>query len=96
MGANLPAKVVFTTPPSGGVGGAALSPIVVQVQDAQGKVLKEVQARATSGTGQRGTFDLEVPFSVSGSQPGMIVAFDLSAKDGSKIDEVKVPVTLAP
>ncbi|HEU5422880.1 MAG TPA: Gmad2 immunoglobulin-like domain-containing protein [Nitrolancea sp.] len=69
---------------------------VVQVQDAHGKVLKEVQARATSGTGQRGTFDLEVPFSVSGSQPGMIVAFDLSAKDGSKIDEVKVPVTLAP
>lgn len=69
---------------------------VVQLQDAQGTVLKEVQAHATSGTGQRGTFDLQVPFSVSASQPGKIVAFELSAKDGSKINEVTVPVTLAP
>ncbi|HET7035983.1 MAG TPA: Gmad2 immunoglobulin-like domain-containing protein, partial [Thermomicrobiaceae bacterium] len=69
---------------------------VVQLQDAQGTVLKEMQAHATSGTGQRGTFDLQVPFSVSASQPGKIVAFELSAKDGSKINEVTVPVTLAP
>ncbi len=68
----------------------------IDVLDANGKLLQEQHATATSGTGTRGTFDVSVPFSVSQQQSGKIVVFELSAKDGSKINVVEIPVTLAP
>jgi len=37
-----------------------------------------------------------VPFSVNTAQPGVIQVFEVSAKDGSMINTVRIPVTLAP
>ncbi len=68
----------------------------VDVLDANGNLLQEQHATATSGTGTRGTFDVSVPFNVAQQQSGKIVVFELSAKDGSKTNVVEIPVTLAP
>lgn len=69
---------------------------VVDILDANGNLLQEQHATATSGTGTRGTFDVSVPFNVSQQQSGKIVVFELSAKDGSKTNGVEIPVTLSP
>ncbi len=69
---------------------------VIDILDANGKLLQEQHAQATSGTGTRGTFDVSVPFKVDQKQPGKVVVFELSAKDGSKTNIVEIPVTLSP
>jgi hypothetical protein len=51
---------------------------------------------ATCGTGCRGTFDTDVSFSVDRKQPGMIQVYEVSAKDGSMIHVIEIPVTLLP
>ncbi len=68
----------------------------INILDASGKLLVEQHATATSGTGTRGTFDVQVPFKVDHEQQGKIVVFELSAKDGTRINEVQIPVTLKP
>jgi germination protein M len=69
---------------------------VIDILDANGNLLQEQHATATSGTGTRGTFDVTVPFKVDAQQDGKVVVFELSAKDGSKTNVVEIPVTLAP
>jgi hypothetical protein len=58
-----------------------------------GKVLKTHFVTATSGTGTRGTFAFDVPFTAQGS--GKLVVYELSAKDGSRIHQVEIPLLLA-
>lgn len=65
---------------------------LVEVRDAYGKVL--VRRSATGGAGQHRAFAVTLPFQVVESAPGRIVAYDLSAKDGSVVDMFAVPVTL--
>lgn len=48
---------------------------------------------ATSGSGTRGTFDFSVPFSREGA--AVLTVFEVSAEDGSRIHERRVPVYLA-
>ncbi len=64
--------------------------------DAGGKVIAHHFVTATSGSGIRGTFDFTIPFTVSRSGPGKLVVYELSAKDGSRIHEIDIPLTLAP
>jgi hypothetical protein len=60
-----------------------------------GKVLATHFVTATSGTGTRGTFDFTTkPFEASGD--GALVVYELSAKDGSRINEVRIPLQLEP
>ena len=66
----------------------------VNILDAGGNMLAEQHATATSGTGTRGTFDVTVPITVDKEQSGKVVVFKVSAKDGSKINVVEIPVTL--
>ncbi len=61
-----------------------------------GKVIANHFVTATSGSGTRGTFDFTVPFTVSQSGPGKLVVYELSAKDGSRIHQVEIPLTLEP
>lgn len=68
----------------------------IDVVDANGNVLQEQHAQATAGSGTRGTFDVTVPFKVKEQQSGKVEVFELSAKDGSKINVVDIPVTLSP
>jgi germination protein M len=61
-----------------------------------GTVIAKHFVTATSGTGTRGTFDFTVPFTISQSGQGKLVVFELSAKDGSRIHQSEIPLTLEP
>jgi germination protein M len=65
----------------------------VDVVDADGAVLSTTRVQASSGTGTRGTFDVTIRFTTSGGK-GTLVAYALSPKDGSRINEVKTPLVL--
>jgi hypothetical protein len=66
------------------------------LKDANGKVLQHDFVTATSGSGERGTFDFSVPFTVSSEQEGTLVVYEASAEDGSHIHIREIPLTLAP
>jgi germination protein M len=62
-----------------------------EVVGPDGKVLATHFVTATSGSGTRGTFDFTTkPFSATGD--GALVVFEYSAKDGSRIHEVRIPL----
>ena len=61
-----------------------------------GKVIAHHFVTATSGSGTRGTFDFTVPFTVSQRGQGKLVVYELSAKDGSRIHQVEIPLQLEP
>jgi germination protein M len=60
-----------------------------ELKDSSGEVVDEHFVTATSGTGTRGTFDFTTkPFEDVAS----LVVFELSAKDGSRVNEVEIPL----
>jgi Immunoglobulin-like domain of bacterial spore germination len=60
-----------------------------ELKDGDGNVVDEHFVTATSGTGTRGTFDFATkPFEDVGS----LVVFERSAEDGSRINEVEIPL----
>jgi immunoglobulin-like protein involved in spore germination/sporulation and spore germination protein len=65
----------------------------VEVVDARGRVLGEHVITATSGSGQRGTFSANVTFAALPG-PATLVAYELSAEDGSRLHEVVVPLQI--
>jgi len=67
----------------------------VQLSDQAGRVIASRIVTATAGTGTRGTFDVTVPYTLAAEGEGRLAVFDLSAKDGSRRDEVDIPVALA-
>ena len=68
----------------------------MRVLDGGGEVIAESFAMATCGTGCRGDFSTQIDVPVDAEQPGTIQVFEYSAKDGSMINVVEVPVTLVP
>jgi hypothetical protein len=68
----------------------------VQVRDEDGRTLAKERVTASCGTGCWGAFDVSIPYDFSGSQPGSLVTYNLSAKDGSIEDLRSYPVTLVP
>jgi hypothetical protein len=70
--------------------------VSIRILDTTNNTLAETVTTATCGTGCRGDYTIDVPFSVSTPQPGVIQVFEVSAKDGSMINIVRIPVTLAP
>ncbi len=50
---------------------------------------------ATCGTGCRGTFDEQVVFDAGDADAITLVVFERSAEDGSRINEVRIPLDLA-
>jgi outer membrane biosynthesis protein TonB len=61
---------------------------------ANGKVITEQQVKATSGSGTRGTYSVMVAYPASARGNATLEVFDISEKDGSVIDLVKVPLVL--
>jgi len=57
-------------------------------------ILSKSFVTATSGTGTRGTFRFAVPYEVDAPQDGRLVVFELSAADGSRINEISIPLRL--
>jgi hypothetical protein len=64
--------------------------------DPSGNVVDTHFVTATSGSGQRGTFDFTTKPYAGDAGEGALVVLELSAKDGSRIHEVRIPVQLEP
>ena len=65
----------------------------LEVRTPSGTVLSSQQVQATSGTGTRGTFDATVTLSHTG--PVVLVAYEVSPRDGSHVNQVSVAITMA-
>jgi germination protein M len=65
-----------------------------ELKDASGKVLRKNFVTATSGSGTRGTFEFTVPYTIDKPQNGTLLVFELSAEDGSRINESEIPLRL--
>ena len=59
-----------------------------------GTKLYEHFVMATSGTGTRGTFRQSISFTASAHGAGTLEVYEVSAKDGSEIHSVKIPVEI--
>lgn len=67
---------------------------MLNIVDPEGLIVAEEVVTATSGTGTRGTFDVTVPYETTSSGMGALIVFELSAKDGSQINIVEIPVQM--
>jgi hypothetical protein len=68
---------------------------MINVLDEDARVVAETFATATSGSGERGTFDVRVPFEVD-RPGGSLVVFESSAEDGRPMNVVEIPLELQP
>ena len=66
-----------------------------ELVDSGGKIVAKHFVTATSGSGTRGTFDFTVEYPAGHSGPGKLVVYESSAKDGSRIHVVEIPLQLA-
>jgi hypothetical protein len=67
---------------------------LIKIVDESGAQVGFQVVTATSGSGQRGTFDVSMPFTIDRAGPGSILAYEESAEDGSVVNEVEIPVQL--
>jgi germination protein M len=65
-----------------------------ELRDDAGRVLSEDFVTATSGSGTRGTFRFTVEYELEEPTDGRLVVFELSAEDGSRINEHEIPLQL--
>jgi germination protein M len=66
-----------------------------ELTDTDGLIVDENFVTATSGTGTRGTFDFTTePYTVPFDGVGALIVFERSAKDGSKINLVEIPLRM--
>jgi hypothetical protein len=70
--------------------------VSVRILDLAGHEIARTFTTASCGTGCRGGYSVTIPYSVPRTQPGTIVVFESSAKDGLPINVQLIPVTLAP
>jgi hypothetical protein len=68
--------------------------VSIAILDANGKVVSSSFTMATCGTGCRGDYTTDVRYDVDRTQEGTIRVYEVSAKDGSEINVVEIPVTL--
>lgn len=66
----------------------------LELLDAGGKLLTSKIVTASSGTGVRGTFRVSLRFEAPAGR-ATLVSYENSAKDGSRIDVVKIPVLIS-
>jgi germination protein M len=64
------------------------------ITDSGGTVLAKGFTTATAGSGTWGTFAATVPFAVKKSGLGRLAVYEVSAKDGSRVNEISVPIQL--
>ena len=70
--------------------------LAIQVIGADGTVIGEGAATISADWGQRGNFEAQVAFDPPPTdQPGRIIVFDVSARDGGQLHLSSVEVTLA-
>ena len=69
---------------------------MVALLDSTGRELARDFVTATSGTGERGTFDKELPFGADVPFDATVKVWEASAEDGSEINIVEIPVPVEP
>ena len=70
--------------------------VSLRILDENGKTIANTFTTATCGTGCRGDYSVSVPYSVDHEQRGTVEVYESSAKDGSAVNVVDIPVTLTP
>jgi germination protein M len=65
----------------------------VEVLGADRRLLGQRFVTATSGSGTRGTFDANVTFAAQAG-PATLVVFEVSAEDGSRVNEIEIPLQI--
>jgi len=70
--------------------------VSVRILNSAGHEIARTFTNASCGTGCRGVYSVAIPYSVPRTQPGTIVVFESSAKDGQPVNVQQIPVTLAP
>lgn len=65
-----------------------------ELREDSNKILSKDFVTATSGSGTRGTFTFRVPYEIASPTSGRLVVFELSAADGSRINEHEIPLQL--
>ncbi|MEU1686650.1 Gmad2 immunoglobulin-like domain-containing protein [Micromonospora sp. NPDC005707] len=103
--ADLLPPIVVTAP---AVGDRVTSPITVtgtadvyeatvsvRVLDAAGQEIGTAFTTASCGSGCRGAYRLSVRYRPAAPGPGTIEVYEVSARDGSRINVVRIPVQLA-
>ena len=65
-----------------------------ELRDASDNILKKDFVTATSGSGTRGTFRFTVPYEADSPQEGSLTVFEISAADGSRMNERSIPLRL--
>ncbi len=69
--------------------------LIVRIVDLEGMEIALQPVIIAADLGQRGPFEVEVPFTVSGERRAWIQVFDVSARDGGIVHLSSVAVTLA-
>jgi hypothetical protein len=65
-----------------------------ELKDADGRILTKGFTTATSGSGTRGTYEFKVRYRASRPMEGRLIVFEVSQADGSRLDEVEIPLRL--
>jgi len=104
--AGPPAAIVVSEPSSGdtvtspvhisGTADVFEAVVSIQIVTGNGATVADTTTNASCGSGCRGTYSANVAFSVPKQQAGTILVFERSAKDGSPVNVVRIPVTLEP
>jgi hypothetical protein len=68
--------------------------VSVRILDAAGHEIATTFTTATCGSGCRGDYRVTVTYELARNQPGTIEVYEVSAKDGSRINMIAIPVTL--
>jgi hypothetical protein len=67
----------------------------IEVVDGGGNTVAHKTVTASSGSGQRGSFDVTIPFGGATPGHGKLVAFEASAENGQRIHIVEIPVAFS-
>lgn len=67
----------------------------LELLDGAGNVVADEVVTATSGSGTRGTFKATLAVPEGAGGPGTLLAFEISARDGSRTHMARIPVTIA-
>jgi hypothetical protein len=68
--------------------------VLARLVDSSGRRIVEVVVTAGRGAPGRGRFSKQIPYSTS-AKAGTLIVFDQSMEDGSRQDEVKIPVSFS-
>jgi hypothetical protein len=70
--------------------------VSIAILDEHRRTVASAFTMATCGTGCRGSYTTDVRYHVGTRQPGTIRVYEVSAKDGSPLHVVEIPVILMP